>query len=86
MAIHLDPKEPEGMRCDTCGWSYDEAQIDYEGGGIWRLEGRWGCSGGDSFEGRRDELIAYLRDEFLGTRLFTKESIKRAIRDLEEAA
>lgn len=83
MTIYLDPLDPEGMDCDTCGWSSDDAQIDYEGGGVWRLEGRWGCYGGDQFEGRLDELIAYLRDGFLGTHLFTPASLKRAIRDLE---
>lgn len=87
MTLYLTAKEPDGTDCETCGWNDDSCEIGYEGNGVWELQGRWGCYSGDHFEGSRSEMIAYLGDDFQREwgHLFTRESIKRAIKDLKEA-
>ncbi len=88
MSICLSASDPDGIDCETCGRSYDEGYIEYDGdNNEWVFEGSWGCYGGTGFNGTRQEMIKWLGGEFRQDwgHLFTAQSISDAIGALEAA-
>lgn len=85
--LHFIEYDGEMPDCETCGPSYEECTISYDGGGLWSLEGSWGCYSGDSFQGTRAELIEYLGGDFreAWSHLFAPGQIDATIQHLKEA-
>ncbi len=88
MSIDLVASDPDGIDCETCGRSYDEGYVDYDGESHrWVFRGNWGCYGGTEFFGDREQMINWLGSEFRRDwgHLFTWRSITDAILALEAA-
>lgn len=89
MEFWLTPIDGESTDCESCGYSSDDGYVYYDTvSREWCFEGIWGCYGGESFAGTREELIEWLDTYFREQwkHLFTEDSINRAIEFVKEAA
>ncbi|ERB55325.1 hypothetical protein N806_29840 [Rhodococcus sp. P27] len=64
---YVDLEDEDPIDCETCGFSYDAAEIEIFSDGKVEIRVRLGCYGGDSYDGDRrgaSEFLSTLAESY----------------------
>lgn len=76
----------ESTDCETCGPSFDELTVEFDGEDAqrpWMVTLRVGCTGGGTFAGNRTDVIDWMRANC--SHVVDSNDLETAIRTLERA-